>query len=143
VSASETVGDLCVAALVAVNAVGVPGGAGHTAVDMAATRLAAESAGGPTARVSGQGFGNTTIGLVATNARLDKLGCLLMAQGAHDGLARALFPVHTRADGDAFVAAATGAVNRDAADGDAGVDVDVVRALATHVVAEAVGSLAQ
>ena len=44
---------------------------------------------------------NTTIGVVATNARLDKVGCLLVAQGGHDGMARALFPPHTGADGDA------------------------------------------
>ncbi|MGH9111562.1 MAG: P1 family peptidase [Acidimicrobiales bacterium] len=144
VSASETVGELCVAALVAVNAVGVPGGAGHAAVDMAAARLTGE---GPAGAIAPDGIpslpptllGNTTVGLVATNARLDKLGCLLVAQGAHDGLARALFPVHTRADGDAFVAAATGALDGDRADH--GIDVDVVRALAAHVVAEAVGSL--
>ena len=144
VSASETVGDLCVAALVAVNAVGVPGGAGHTAVEMAGARLAAQGVeGGRAAGVSGQWFGNTSIGLVVTNARLDKLGCLLVAQGAHDGLARALFPVHTRDDGDAFVAAATHALAGDAGDAHAGTDVDAVRALAAHVVAEAVGSLAQ
>jgi len=53
---------------------------------------------------------NTTIGLVVTNARLDKLGCLLVAQSGHDGLARALEPVHATVDGDALVAAATGAV---------------------------------
>lgn len=76
-----------------------------------------------------EGFGNTTIGLVATNARLDKAGCLVVAQGGHDGLARALFPPHTRVDGDAIVAAATGEV-------DAG--LDLVRALAVRVVEQAV-----
>ena len=40
--------------------------------------------------------GNTTIGVVATNARLDKVGCLVVAQGGHDGLARSLVPAHTR-----------------------------------------------
>ena len=48
-----------------------------------------------------RGFGNTTVGLVATNADLDKVGCHLVAQSAHDGLARAVFPAHPRADGDA------------------------------------------
>jgi L-aminopeptidase/D-esterase-like protein len=76
---------------------------------------------------------NTTIGVVATNARLDKMACHLVAEGGHDGLARSLFPAHTRGDGDAFVAAATGEVDA---------DVDVVRALTVHVVAEAVRSLA-
>jgi L-aminopeptidase/D-esterase-like protein len=51
---------------------------------------------------------NTTIGVVATNARLDKVGCHLLAQSAHDGLARALVPAHTRFDGDAIVAASVG-----------------------------------
>ena len=53
---------------------------------------------------------NTTIGVVVTNGRLDKVGCRLLAEGAHDGLARAVVPTHTRSDGDAFVAAATGEV---------------------------------
>jgi L-aminopeptidase/D-esterase-like protein len=53
---------------------------------------------------------NTTIGVVVANARLTKSECHLVAQSAHDGLARAVAPSHTRADGDAFVAAATGAV---------------------------------
>ncbi len=79
------------------------------------------------------GFGNTTIGLVATNAALDKVGCHLVAQSAHDGLARAVFPVHTRADGDAFVAAAVGGVDA---------SLDLVRDLCVHVVARAIGGLA-
>ncbi|HZA76064.1 MAG TPA: P1 family peptidase [Acidimicrobiales bacterium] len=129
VSARAQAGDLRVAALVVVNAVGTPGGDDAAALNLAATQDDAWR------RVTGTGFGNTTVGLLATNARLDKLGCHLVAQGAHDGLARALFPAHTRGDGDAFVAAATGDMAAD-------VDVDVVRALAVHVVAQAIGSLA-
>jgi L-aminopeptidase/D-esterase-like protein len=52
---------------------------------------------------------NTTLVLVATNARLSKLDCLRVAQSGHTGMARALEPVHTAFDGDAVVAAATGA----------------------------------
>ncbi|HET6833702.1 MAG TPA: P1 family peptidase [Acidimicrobiales bacterium] len=126
VSAGAQVGDLRVAALVVVNSVGTPGAEDRTALDIAAGDVAS-------ARVTGTDFGNTTIGVVATNARLDKVGCNLVAQGGHDGLARALFPAHTRADGDAFVAAATGHVEA---------DVDVVRALAVHVVAQAIRTLA-
>jgi L-aminopeptidase/D-esterase-like protein len=59
-------------------------------------------------RGPGWPLSSTTIGAVATNARLDKGDCLLVAQSAHDGMARALEPVHTRYDGDAVVAAATG-----------------------------------
>ena len=55
-------------------------------------------------------FVNTTIGVIATNARLDKVQCLLVAQSGHDGLARALAPVHATVDGDALIAAATGDV---------------------------------
>jgi L-aminopeptidase/D-esterase-like protein len=53
---------------------------------------------------------NTTIGVIATNARLDKRACLLVAQSGHDGLARALEPAHSAFDGDALVVAATGGV---------------------------------
>jgi len=81
---------------------------------------------------TGDTFTNTTIGVVCTNARLDKVGCLIVAQGAHDGLARALVPAHTRVDGDAVVAAATGAVDA---------DVDVVRLLAVAAVERAVRDL--
>lgn len=127
VTGAARVDDLVVAALVAVNAAGVPGAADETALDLAAASTGRD---GPTA-----GFGNTTIGLVATNARLDKMGCHLVAQGAHDGLARAVFPAHTRADGDAFVVAAVGG------ESGARATVDTVRNLAVHVVARAIGGL--
>ena len=50
---------------------------------------------------------HTTIGVVATNAALDKAGCRLVAESAHAGLARALEPVASTLDGDAIVAAST------------------------------------
>jgi len=74
---------------------------------------------------------NTTIGVVATNARLDKAQATKMAQMAHDGLARAISPVHTPADGDTIFALATG-VRAGAA------DVGTIGALAAEMVAEAV-----
>jgi L-aminopeptidase/D-esterase-like protein len=52
---------------------------------------------------------NTTIGVVATNAKLTKDQAAKVAQMAHDGLARAIYPVHTPADGDTVFALATGA----------------------------------
>ena len=132
-SATLTRGDLVVAALVAVNAFGgidvdgtaTSGVAAQDGVSVgdAATAFAA-STGAPT---------NTTIGVIVTNARLSKLHCLLVAQGGHDGLARSIVPAHTRADGDGFVAAATGEV--DAA-------VDDVRLLAVAAVEQAVRSQA-
>ena len=74
-------------------------------------------------------FGNTSLCVVVTNAAIDKMGCHLVAQAGHDGLARAIFPAHGRSDGDAVVAAATGAAEA---------DVDDVRVLAAAAVAEAV-----
>ena len=97
VSASVTDGELVVAVLVAVNAWGdIEGSPGAAApeprIEDAAT------------------LGNTTIGVVATNGDLGTTGCLHLARGAHDGLARAVSPPHGTLDGDAFVAVATGAV---------------------------------
>ena len=74
-------------------------------------------------------FTNTTLCAVVTNAALTKLECFWVAQGGHDGLARALVPAHSRSDGDAVVAAATGQVPADA---------DHVRLLAVAAVAKAV-----
>jgi D-aminopeptidase len=51
---------------------------------------------------------NTTIAVVATDARLSKAQCNRLAVMAHDGFARAIYPVHTPLDGDAIFAAATG-----------------------------------
>lgn len=82
---------------------------------------------------------NTTIGVVATNARLDKVGCNLLAQGAHDGLARSITPPHSRFDGDAFVAVATGEI--DLADVGSYADVDTVRMLAMAAVEGAIRSV--
>ncbi|MDZ7709697.1 MAG: P1 family peptidase [Roseovarius sp.] len=53
--------------------------------------------------------GNTTIGIVATDALLTQAQCTRLATAAHDGLARALLPSHTLMDGDAIFAATTGA----------------------------------
>lgn len=51
---------------------------------------------------------NTTIGVIATDAGLDKARCRRMAGAGHDGLARALRPSHTMSDGDTLFAVATG-----------------------------------
>jgi L-aminopeptidase/D-esterase-like protein len=51
----------------------------------------------------------TTIGVVATDVTLDKAGCARLAGVGHDGLARALSPVHTAMDGDTLFGLSTGA----------------------------------
>lgn len=58
----------------------------------------------------GQGFagGNTTIGVIVTNAILTKAQALKIVQMGHDGCARAIKPVHTMYDGDTLFAVTTG-----------------------------------
>jgi L-aminopeptidase/D-esterase-like protein len=72
---------------------------------------------------------NTTLVVVATDARLTKAECHLLAQSAHDALARAVHPSHTRYDGDLAVALATGEVD---------VHLDRLRMAASEAVASAV-----
>ena len=56
---------------------------------------------------------NTTIGIVATNAKLDKAQCTKISQMAHNGYAKAIFPIHTPHDGDTIFTMATGEVETD------------------------------
>lgn len=72
------------------------------APDLDDVRRAAESRGTPRGPLA-----NTTIGVVATDAKLTKAEAQKMAGIAHDGLARAIRPAHTYFDGDAIFAAAT------------------------------------
>lgn len=66
--------------------------------------------GGPTGGGGEGPSGNTVIGVVATNARLDKFQAHRVADLAHDGVARAVEPAHTSVDGDALFCLATGEV---------------------------------
>ena len=50
----------------------------------------------------------TTIGIIATNVKLDKAGSTRMATAAHDGFARAIYPSHTPMDGDLIFGVSTG-----------------------------------
>jgi len=61
-----------------------------------------------TVRLKGRPRENTTIALVATDATLTKPQAQRLATVAHDGLARAIYPVHTPLDGDLVFSAATG-----------------------------------
>jgi putative pantetheine hydrolase len=69
-------------------------------------RSAAAAAGAATG--GGEPF-HTTIGVVATDAALTKAQCQKLAGVAHDGMARAIRPVHSMFDGDTVFALATGA----------------------------------
>ena len=64
-----------------------------------------------------ENFGNTTIGIVATDAKLDQAQLTRIAVAAHDGIARAIVPAHTIFDGDLLFAATSG--TKEIADPDA------------------------
>jgi len=119
-SASAMVGDgITVGAIVIVNAVGTTvigdgphfwaapfevnkefGGRGWPA-KISSADLAIRAKGGPAE--------NTTIALIATDAKLTKAQCNRLAVMAQVGLARAIYPVHTPLDGDVVFGVATGA----------------------------------
>ena len=66
------------------------------------------SADAAAAELDGMRSLNTTIGLVATNFPMTKAQAQKMAGVAHDGMARAIRPVHTLFDGDTVFALSTG-----------------------------------
>ena len=74
---------------------------------------------------------NTTIGVIATNAKLTKTQISRVALMTDDGLARAINPSHTQGDGDTMFALATGGWNGNA-------DVSIVGALAAEAMSEAI-----
>jgi len=136
-AAIELPGGLVVAALMAVNAVGdvidpstgevVAGVRGEDGKGLADARVLLRSG----ALIRGRAGRNTTIGVVATNARLTKTEATKVAQMAHDGLARAIVPAHTPSDGDTIFALALGNWEGD-------VGVSVIGALAAEVVSDAI-----
>jgi L-aminopeptidase/D-esterase-like protein len=92
---------------------------------------AADSLPDAAASPLGASMQNTTVGVVLTDGRLSKTDCFLLAQSGHTGFARSIHPAHSRYDGDAVVALATGEVTED-------VNLDLLRAVAVDVVAAAV-----
>jgi L-aminopeptidase/D-esterase-like protein len=92
-----------VGALAVVNALGLP--------FSPSTQRA--SAGGAEADAVASPPLNTTLVVVATNALLDVAECKRTASASHAGIARALNPSHTLADGDTVFCLATGAVHLD------------------------------
>jgi L-aminopeptidase/D-esterase-like protein len=106
-SASVRVDRATVGALAVVNAIGDVIGADGSII---AGSSADASVGGYPDPPLGPGE-NTTLVVVATDARCSKVQCHLLAQSAHDGLARSLSPVATRYDGDIAFGLATGAVD--------------------------------
>ena len=74
---------------------------------------------------------NTTIGVVATDAKLDKMQTNFVASACHDGLALTIRPCHTPSDGDTMFCVATG-------ENSAAVNLMAIVTAATHVTALAV-----
>ncbi len=73
---------------------------------------------------------HTVVGAVATNVKLTKTQLTKVAQMAHDGLARVIFPAHTLYDGDTIFALSCG-------DGP-NAEVSIIGALAAQATAQAV-----
>ena len=137
-SASITVDGVTMGALVVVNALGdvvdpftgqVIAGArtadGKGLLNIREAIIRGES---PTPLLAGT---NTTIGVVATDAILTKAQAHRLAQVSHDGLARAINPVHTLSDGDTMFALGTGASGKTAG-------MMVLSTLAAEVTARAI-----
>ncbi|HSU23280.1 MAG TPA: P1 family peptidase [Variovorax sp.] len=116
-SASVTVGGVTVGALIACNALGdvldpdtgrvVAGARTADGAALLDTRRALLRGDPPRPLLAGT---HTTLGVVATDAALTKVQASRLAAVAHDGLARAINPVHTMSDGDTLFALATGRV---------------------------------
>jgi L-aminopeptidase/D-esterase-like protein len=104
-TASARRGELVVGAAAAVNALG-------RIVDADGTSIASNR-GDPEAEPAMWPVQNTTLVVVATNARLTAGHAQRLAYAAHDGLAIAVRPAHTHWDGDVAFALATGRVEPD------------------------------
>jgi L-aminopeptidase/D-esterase-like protein len=82
---------------------------------------------------------NTTLAVITTNARLNKTQLTKVAQLAHDGLARAIRPVHTMLDGDVIFAVSVGWDNSIPLQGLTwGEDVDQIGSAAADVLVHAI-----
>jgi len=137
-TASLCVNGITVAALIVCNAVGdvidpatgevIAGARTADGRDLLGTRDAVLQGELPQNLLAGT---NTTIGVVATDAVLSKAQAQRLAQVSHDGLARAINPVHTMLDGDTLFALATGASGKNA-------DMLLLATLAAEVTARAV-----
>ena len=130
------IGDLQIGAVVALNALGDVYDwktgkqiAGLLKEDGSGFRDTQEYMKGNIEVVGNRFAGNTTLGVVITNAEFRKPELCKIAGMAHDGFARSIRPVHTSADGDSIYAVSVGNVRA---------DQDVAGTLAAEVVSEAI-----
>jgi len=107
-TASRRVGDVTVGALFVVNAVGDVYAEGERVPLLSqATPLPSDGSARDPASATEDGA-HTTIGVIATDAVLNKVEANLLARAGHDGIAIAVRPAHTQRDGDTTFAMATG-----------------------------------
>jgi len=137
-SAKTTAGGVIVAALAAVNAFGdvidletrkTLAGARDPANPGRFIDSAAMIKGGFSLPRRETGFQNTTLGVVATNAKLSKRQATKVAQMAQSGFARVIVPIHSTVDGDLVFALSAG---------DLSVDVNMIGLVAEEVLVTAV-----
>ena len=130
------VGPLMVGAVVAVNAFGDifdwktgKKAAGLLTEDKSGFRSTVELMEERIMPIGNRFVGNTTLGVVITNAGLNKVQLCKIAGMAHNGYARSIRPSHTSVDGDSIYAVSVG---------EAAADMDLVGTLAAEVVSEAI-----
>lgn len=130
------IGELQVGAVVALNALGDvfdwKNGkqiAGLLTEDRTAFRSTVEFMKSAIAPAENKFVGNTTLGVVLTNAAFSKPQLCKIAGMAHNGYARSINPVHTSADGDSIYAVSLGDIQA---------DQDLVGTLAAEAVSEAI-----
>ncbi len=129
--ASMKIGDATVAAAFAVNAIG-------DIYDYNSGKLIAGAFNGSfmdifgSVTAAGNEIGtNTTIGVVATDAKLNRGQCTKLADIAHDGIALAVRPAHTMLDGDTIFGVSTGLM---------AADINAIYGAAVHVTARAIAN---
>ena len=103
--------------------------AGLLSEDRRSLRSTAEQMKTSIESVNNRFTGNTTLAVVITNAVFNKTQLCKIAGMAQDGVARAIHPVHTSADGDSVYAVSVGSVEA---------DQDLTGTLAAEVVSEAI-----
>ena len=103
--------------------------AGLLTADRTALRSTSEVLAADISAVDNRFAGNTTLGVVVTNADFGKAALCKIAGMAHDGFARSIRPVHTSCDGDSIYAVSVGTLQA---------DQDAVGALAAEVISEAI-----
>ena len=121
-TASREDGEVIVGALAAVNALG-------EVLAEDGSVLAGARPGEDSDQEASESPMNTTLVVVATNAKLSKERANLLARAAHDGISGAIQPAHTMWDGDTVFTLATGEVEADQRS---------LEELATRVVMEAI-----